>query len=184
MKRGGFEIEFDTRDVLKYYDSVHNAAVIKAMPSAINRTVAKTKTRVKRRISQKTGVPQKGISELIKTRKASRSMLVGSISIRSRTPNAIRFGAKEQRKALSHRSFRKTIKNKTGFIGNKGRTAFRREPSAKRLPIRPVYGPNVARAFGAPKNMAVYKRYARNVLRNEYSTRLAFFLSKVKRRRS
>ena len=184
MNRGGFEVEFDTRDLFKYYDDVHNAAVNKALPSAINRTINKTKTRVKKRISQKTGVVQKNIAELIKIRKASRTSQIGSLSIRSRTPNAIRFGAKEQKKALSHRSFRKTIKNKTGFIGNSGRTAFRREPSAKRLPIRPVYGPNVARAFGAPKNMAVYQRFARNVLRNEYNARLEFFLSRVKRRRN
>ena len=184
MNRGGFEVEFDTRDLFKYYDDVHNAAVNKALPSALNRTRDKTKTRVKKRISQKTGAIQKNIESLITLGKADRNNLQASISIRGRTPNAIRFGAKEQKKGLKHSSFKKQILNKTGFIGNSGRTAFRREPSAKRLPIRPVYGPNVARAFGAPKNMAVYQRFARNVLRNEYNARLEFFLSRVKRRRN
>lgn len=178
-----YTIRFDKRSVTKYYDAVHNAAVTKALPSTINRSIAKVKTRVVRRIAQKTGVAQKQIRSLIRERKATRTSFVGSISIRAKTPNAIRFGAKEQRKALSHRSFRKTIKTKTGFIGNSGRTAFRREPSAKRLPIRPVYGPNVGRAFGAPKNMAVYQRLARIIMKQEFEARLKFFLSRVKRKR-
>jgi len=178
-----YTIEFDRKSVRRYYDEVHNAAVDKALPSTLNRALAKTKTRVKRRIAQKTGVPQKQITGLIRERKASRNNFQASMTIRANTPNAIRFGAKEQRRALSHRSFRKVIKNKTGFIGNSGRTAFRREPSAKRLPIRPVYGPNVARAFGAPKNMAVYQRFARNVMRKEFEARLEFFLKRVKRKR-
>ena len=176
-------IEFDQRSVQRYYDDVHNAAVKKALPSTLNRTLAKTKTRVKRRISQKTGVAQKQITSLIRERKASRASLSASMSIRARTPNAIRFNAKETRGGLSHRSFKKRIKNKTGFIGNSGRTAFRREPNAKRLPIRPVYGPNVARAFGAPKNMAVYQRYARIIMAKEYEARYKFFASRIKRKR-
>ena len=182
MNRGGFEIEFDTRDLFKYYDDVHNAAVNKAVSSSINRTLSKLRTRIKRRISQSTGVPQKNITQFMKVRKAGGPRPQGSISISGRTPNAIHFNAKEQKKALSHRSFRKTIKTKTGFIA-KGK-ALRRKPNSKRLPVRPVYGPNIARAFGAPKNMVVYKRFARNVLRNEYNARLEFFLSRVKRRRN
>ena len=178
-----YTIEFDQRSVKRYYDQVHNAAVDKALPSALNRALGLTKTRVKRRIAQKTGVAQKQITGLIRERKASRNSLQASMTIRAKTPNAIRFGAKEQRRALSHRSFRKVIKNKTGFIGNSGRTAFRREPSAKRLPIRPVYGPNVARAFGAPKNMAVYQRFARIVLAREFNKRLEDFSKQIKRKR-
>lgn len=174
-------VTFDSRRGRRWLDQIHKMAVKKATPSTINRSLSKLKTRVKRRISQKTGVSQKSISDLITIQKASANHPVGKMTIRDRTPNAIRFGARETRKHLSVRTFRKRQTIKTGFIGNAGRTAFRREPGAKRLPIRPVYGPNVARAFGAPKNMAVYKRYARITMNKEFEGRYNYFRSRLRR---
>ena len=176
-------VEFNAPRAKRFFDDVHKAATKKALPSTLNRTGQKVKTRVKRRISQKTGVSQKAIQDLIRIRKASAISPVFALSIRGRTPNAIRFGAKETKKHLTVRTFRKTQQIKTGFIGNKGRTAFKREENAKRLPIRPVYGPNVKRAFGAKKNMAVYKRYARIVINQEFQKRYEFFASRIKRKR-
>lgn len=177
------QIVFDDRSVKRFLDDVHNAAVKKALPSTLNRTIAKVKTRVKRRISRTTGVPQKQITDLVHIGKASAQRPSASMSIRARTPNAIRFGARETKKHLTVKTFKKRQSIKTGFIGNAGRTAFRREENAKRLPIRPVFGPNVARAFGAPKNMKVYKRYARIVLNQEFEARYAYFADRIRSRK-
>lgn len=176
------QIVFDDKKLKRFLDDVHNAAVKKALPSTLNRTIAKLRTRVKRRISQKTGVPQKQINDLIRVGKASPVRLQASLSIRSRTPNAIRFGARETKKHLTVRTFKKRQNIKTGFIGNKGRTAFRRQEGAKRLPIRPVFGPNVARAFGARKNMKTYQRYARIVLSKEFDARYQYFAQRIRSR--
>lgn len=175
-------IEFDQRSVQRYYDDVHNAAVKKALPSTLNRTLAKTKTRVKRRISQKTGVAQKQITSLIRERKASRASLSASMSIRARTPNAIRFNGKKTKKAFVHTAFKKRIINKRGFIVRDS-FALKRKTTARDSKLESIYGPNVARAFGAPKNMAVYQRYARIIMAKEYEARYKFFASRIKRKR-
>jgi len=176
------DIVFDDKKLKRFLDDVHNTAVKKALPSAMNRTISKLRTRVKRRISQKTGVTQKNINDLIRVGKASPIRTQASLSIRDKTPNAIRFGARETKKHLTVRTFKKRQSIKTGFIGNSGRTAFRREPNAKRLPIRPVYGPNIARAFGAPKNMRVYRLFARIVLNKEFGARYEHFAKSIRSR--
>jgi len=177
------QIDFNSRNVERFLDDVHNAAIKKALPSTLNRTISKLRTRVKRRISQKTGVAQKQIQDLIRIGKAFPQRPVASLSIRAKTPNAIRFGAKETKKHLTVRTFRKRQSIKTGFIGNSGRTAFRREKGAKRLPIRAVYGPNVARAFGARKNMRVYQRFARIILNKEFEARYKHFANQIRSRK-
>lgn len=175
-------VEFDTRNLYRFLDDVHNAAAKKALPSASNRAMSKLATRVRRRISQQTGVKQKDIKDLARIKKSTPVSPSASFSIRARTPNAIRFGAKETKKHLTVRTFRKRQNIKTGFIGNQGRTAFKRKGEG-RLPIRPVFGPNVARAFGAPKHMRTYQRYLRAMVSKEFHARYDYFASRLSSRR-
>lgn len=175
------EVVFDPAKLNRFLEDVHNAAAKQALPSSMNRSVTKLRTRVRRRISQQTGVKQKDINSLFLLRKASRNYLFASLGLRARTPNAIRFGARETKKHLSVRTFRKQQKIKTGFIGNQGRTAFKREGKG-RLPIRPVFGPNVARAYGAPKHRRVYTRYLRAVFSKEFDARYAYFAKRIQSR--
>ena len=171
-------VSFDSRGAKRWLDDVHNAAVEKALPSAINKSVNKVYTRVVRKTSQSTGVQQKQIRAVMIKRKANRSLVRASISARTRTPNLIGFNARQTKRGLKAKAWRKTITIHNGFIGNSGRTAFKRTTSA-RLPIKPLRGPNVSRAFNS--KLPVYQRYASIILPTEFDKAFRFYASKLQK---
>ena len=134
-----FTVEFDTRAVNKFFDDVHNAAVRKAMPSTLNKTRNKTMTYVRKDMKSKFGITAKTINDRAKKKNANASSLVATITMFGRTPNAINFNPKVTKKGVSHGAFGRRRNVKGAFIGNQGRTVFKRVGN-DRLPIEPVYG--------------------------------------------
>ena len=182
MPKNAVSFVFDDRNLKRFLDDVHNTIVAKALPSTLNRTMTKFRTQVKRQLSRRTGIKQKDINDLSRITKASRARSYASYTLRSRTPNAIRFNARETKTGLKSRMYRKTVVNTKGFIGNSGATAFRRT-GTKRLPIEPVYGPNVARALGSKVARRASAIFINKTLSDEFSARYKFFASRINSRK-
>lgn len=176
-------IQLDTRKVRRFLDDIHNNAVEKAIAPALNRAIKKVNTQVVRRIAKRSGMLQKDVKSLLPLQLAPRGGKTAAITTKRnyRTPNLIRFKAKETSKHLSAKAFGRTLKYPKGFIGNQGRTAFKRTGKTAH-PIEALYGSNPVRAFGSDQHLPVFVRYARVVLPIEYNRALAFYLSRIRTR--
>lgn len=175
-------IEFDARQVRRFFDDVHRVATKKAMPSTLNKTRDKTMTYLRKDMKSKFGIQARVINSRTKKKKATVSSQVATITMFGRTPNAIRFNPKVTKTGLSHGAFGKRKNVKGGFIGNQGRTAFKRVGDS-RIPIEPIYGRNPKRAFGAEKNMNRYQRFARQEMGIIFQRQYDFFAARIRRNR-
>ena len=117
-----------------------------AAQQAINRVAATAKSIAVKSISSETGIQQKLVRDRIAIFKASRSALSAVVSAFKYAPNLIRYQAKQTKAGVSAKAWNQRKVYRGTFIGNKGRTVFKRVGKA-RLPIKAVYGPSIPQTF-------------------------------------
>ena len=145
-------VKHDMKRLAKTLDRTQRKQMPKVMTQALNKTVAKVNTEVRKDISKATGIAQNKISPHLDVRKATWNRLIASVSTSKRTFNLIRFASaaaiKNYRKGsgLKAKAWAKKARAFPGvFVGNKGRTAFVRSGSGRK--IKAAYGPSIPRAM-------------------------------------
>ena len=154
---------------------------------ALNRTMEQARTLMSERIRSEFNLKAAYVRDRLRIRKAfSRA---GSLSIsaelvgsdkRRRSANVIAFGAKPSGRGVSvqiSKGKRKTIEG--AFIGNRGRTVFRREGKA-RLPIAPVQTIDVGQMFNTCRINAAVVAAVRARFPAIFQRELAYALSQVR----
>lgn len=157
----------------------------RVMARTLNRTVDIAKTDMSREIRSEFALPAAYVRERLTVRRASakRGGLRLEAELRGgrkgrRSANVIAFKATQVRKGVAvtiKRGQRKTIGG--AFIGNAGRTVFRREGRA-RLPIKPVQTIEVAQMFNTRRVNAAVVRAINTKLPQVFARELRFALLK------
>ena len=129
----------------------------RAAASAMNKTIAKAKTAMKREIRAEFNIPASTVEKSLRIRRAyfrsgtvKLEAALESPTQNGRAMNVIHFGARQTKKGVSVRirkaGGRSVISH--AFIANGGRTVFARVGKS-RLPIKPVRTIAVAQMFNA-----------------------------------
>lgn len=140
-------------------DTLKREVADRALASTLNKAADQGKTQAVREIAQRYAVKVGYARERVQIRRASfrRGRFEMEVEIRAgngrkRAANVIAFGARENKAGVAVKirrdGPRRTIVG--AFIGNKGRTVFRRTGD-KRLPIEPVQTIDIPQMFNARK---------------------------------
>lgn len=122
-----------------------NQDATKVFVRALNRGGDMARTQVKRSLVQQTGIKYGLINRATKTKRATKHRLEYEFEARGDETNLNLFGARQRQKGVSAAPWRKRRIFKSSFIVPAyGGRAFLRT-SDERGPIKPVYGPNIAR---------------------------------------
>lgn len=180
---GLISLDLDTKKIEKFLDDVHNKAVRASIAPSLNKTIRKVNTKVAKELSQASGMIQRDVKRLLPLSLARHGQTSAAIVAKRnhRTPNLIRFKARETKHHLSAKAFGKSLKYKRGFIGNNDRTAFQRTGKSAH-PIEALHGANPVRAFSSTKHHTKFVRYASTVLPFEFNRVLAYKLSRIQSR--
>jgi hypothetical protein len=161
----------------------------RALSGAVNKTLAQGQTEMGRAIGEEFNLARAKIREKLFVRragfKAGRFTIEGALESRSpgakrRAINLINFAARETAQGLSVKIKRKggrAIASTKGFIGNKGRTAFKRVGN-KRLPIAPLQTIDVPQMFNTRRINQRVVRKLREVFPRVFERELAFYLQR------
>lgn len=172
-------VKHDLKRTLKSLNDQGKKAVPRAMNSAINRTATQVRTQAVRSLAKQTGFKQKAIRVNQFLRKGSIRDLTASLTTKGRASNLINFGARQTKKGVSAAPWGKRRIFKGTFIGNNGRTVFRRV-GKKRLPIKAMYGPNLGKEADREPTRSVIAKTARQRWPINLREKLEFFLRRVR----
>lgn len=152
-------------DVQRKLDAMRQDIADKATARALNKTTAQAQTEMSRQIRKVYNLSAAKVKEKLFTKRAS--FKAGALGLQAelfsrdksgkrRAINVINFGARMTGKGLSVAIKRGgRVRLPFGFIGNKGRTAFKRT-GPKRLPIAPLQTIDVPQMFNTKRvNAAV-----------------------------
>ena len=153
-------VKHDIREVEKTLSRAQRKAVPDASRMALNRVAASVRSAAVKAIAAETGIKQKDVRAATTLRKAGRGrVLRAEIDARGRPLNLIRFGARQLKKSVSAKPWRRRrVYKRRVWVGNQGRTVFIREPGGK---IRGMYGPSIAREMIRDQvGKAIHARFA------------------------
>lgn len=170
----GLSVKRDVSSVRAQFASL-GRQLDRAAARALNRAAQAARTVAVRQISRDTGIrPQKAVRDRLPLRQAHQNRLIAEIGAQAYTPNLARFQARQTKKGVSAAAWGKRKTYRGTFIANQGRTVFKREGKA-RLPIKPVHGPRLAKAFVARHVTAAMNEAAgpafRRTLKHELARR-------------
>ena len=173
----------------------------RATVSALNKTAAQAQTQMSKLIRQDYNISASLVRERLRVRRAVRrgeyafeAALLGNANNQTRAMNLIHFLEKKVTLAEGKRRGKAGTQNllffkikKTGakinvkgtFIGNKGRTIFKRTGST-RLPIAPKQTIGVPQMFNTKKNRGAVEKLIREVFPRVFQKEAAFYLSRLK----
>lgn len=174
-------VEHNIKNVMRDLDLLNKGLHDKAMVSAINKTATKAKAEMKRAVTSEFNILARDVGGKLRIKRANRKNLEAVLDPfavgRRRSMNVIRFMEKKvtlaegrrRKKSGTQNQLRFKIKKKGGlqtikgaFIGNKGRTVFRRTTDA-RHPIEAVSTVGVPSMFNTKR---INKR-VRNKIRKD-----------------
>lgn len=118
---------------------------VRAFVPAINRGGDQVRTKVKRSLVKTTGIKYGNINQAVKTVRATRSALRYQLEARGDETNLNLFGAKQRKRGVSARPWAKRKMFKSAFIVPAYGGRVYRRTSDKRGPLKPLFGPNLAR---------------------------------------
>lgn len=179
-------------EVQKRLAGLQKDVASRALSSAVNRTLAQGQTAMSRGIREEFNLSAAKVREKLQVRRAS--FQAGRFAIEgvlfSRTPggkrraiNLINFGARETAQGLTvkiKKSGGRVLASRKGFIGNKGRTAFKRV-GQKRVPIAPLQTIDVPQMFNTKRINQAVVRKIREVFPRVLEREIAFALSRFGR---
>ena len=181
-------VETDFADVQRKLDLLQSDIAIKVAARSINRAIEQARTQMSREITREYVIDSRFVKDRLRIRRATfrQGMLNIEASLgansKPRSANLIRFGARQVKGGVSVKirraGGRKVIQG--AFIGNKGRTVFRRV-GAKRLPIVPVQTINVPSMFNARRINEVVVATMRRRFPDIFEHELAYELGQFNR---
>jgi len=160
----------------KTLNSTH-AEVNKKCQQALNRTLQRSRTQMTNAVGEKLNLRKKTIRDLVSIQRATKATgLIGKLSVRNKAVPLIEYRAKQNRKGVSFKVFhnrpRQLIKHAFIYSDRRARlTVFKREPGARRLKIKPLYGTTVMHV--ARDRLNAVKSFAAEFLVTEIKRLLA-----------
>ena len=155
-----FEIIMDKRQIEEVRRML--ASVPKAWPrvakNAINKTATTVRSKIVKRISKDTGIKQKAVREQTRLRRASRAFLQATVSLLGKSIPIINMAARETKKGVTYKAGKgKRTLIPGGFIATmpSGHTGAFMRRHHTRLPIRELFGPNIAGAYEGELDMEI-----------------------------
>ncbi len=197
-----FSIKTNFPEVQRKLNALQKDIAAQALASAVNKTLDRAKTAMVREIAAEFVVSQSYVRERLRIRRATRKggvyavegALLGGRDKR-RSANIIAFVEQSVTLAEAKRRIKAGIQNqlfvrikrgagkkplKGAFIGNKGRTVFRRE-GKERLPIKPVQTIDVAQMFNTKRINAAVVKTMREVFPTIFDREARFFVQRFNR---
>lgn len=180
-------------DVMRKLDQLSDEVATKVTVRAVNRTVDQAKTQMSRSIRSEFNISLAKVNEKLTVKKASfkggrfsvvAELLSRTAGGRRRSVNVINFAARPGAKGVTVK-IRKAGSRKTitgAFIGNKGRTVFKRTGS-KRLPIEPVQTIDVPQMFNTKRINAAVLRAINEKFPTIFERELRFALTQFQAKR-
>lgn len=136
------DVRMDVKNLTNWLDRLERQAIPRATTAAINKTATNAKATAAKTLSKEMGLTQKVVRKYVDIRKAYRGTEFAVLTFRRAKSNLIRFGARQTKRGVSAKAWGKRKIYKHTFIGNQGRTVFKRVGKS-RLPIKPVYGASI-----------------------------------------
>lgn len=131
-----------------------------AMSRALNDAGDKGRTQVRRALVKQTGMKYGWVIRGMKTRRASANSLAYTISESGDETNLREFGAKWLRPGVRAYPWgHSRIFTGSFLVPSRGNKVFVRQ-GAKRLPIKPLYGPNLGREVVKDQSREAFERIA------------------------
>ena len=169
-------VKSNFKQLTRGLNKVQRSIIPAAANSALNKAGRKVKTIITRDLAKEMGLKQKDIKNKIKVKKSNFRTLSVFISATGRRLNIIRFKAKALKKALTAKPWGKARRWRTGFIGNKGRTAFLRLPNKK---IKALSGPGIASEFVRRRVIKLMKTIGGDEFLKQFSRELKRRIAKL-----
>lgn len=144
------------------------------MSRSLNHEGDKGRTQVKRALVQQTGIKYGLINQAMKTIYSTPASLTYTLEARGTETNLNLFGARQGQRGVSAAPWntRRVFKS-TFMIGRYGGRVFRRVGKS-RFPIKPMFGPNIAREIVKDESKAAFEAGSANI-----ADRVAHELSRV-----
>jgi hypothetical protein len=128
----------------------------KALSRALNHEGDKGRTQVKRALVKQTGIKYGAVDKAMAPIRATPATLTYTLKARGDETNIAWFGGVQRRKGVSAAPWNKRRIFVRSFIVPRFGRAFIRT-SKNRLPIRPLYGPNLARELVKDSSVAAWQ---------------------------
>lgn len=181
-------IQADFGDVFKRLDALRDDVADKALRRALDRTIEQGRTEMTRQITGEYNIRAGKVREKLFVRRATfkggrfemEAVLTSRDSSgRRRAINLINFGGRQTRAGLTFKVKKSGARTliRSGFIGNKGRTAFQRVGKA-RLPIKPLQTIDVPQMFNTKRINAKVVRKIRDVFPAIFEREAAFYTAR------
>ena len=134
-----------------------------ALSRALNHEGDKGRTQVKRALVKQTGIKYGGVNKAMATIRATPATLTYTLKARGDETNIAWFGGQQRRKGVSAAPWNKRRILRHSFIVPRFGRAFIRTAKS-RLPIRPLYGPNLARELVKDSSAAAWQSGVANIV--------------------
>jgi hypothetical protein len=111
-------IRHNLYEVAQVYKEYYPKAIKSAAAIAMNRAMAKARTRAIKLIAARMGVPQKFVRDRVVQTRAHKTRLNTRLTVRGRPLNVARFGAQQVKKGLKHKAWKGSSKGviEGGFL--------------------------------------------------------------------
>jgi hypothetical protein len=147
------------------------------MSRSLNHEGDKGRTQVKRALVRQTGIKYGQINSAVKTIRASAASLTYTLEAKGDETNISLFGARQGKRGVSAAPWgKRRVFRSTFVVAGYGSRTFKRTGKA-RFPIKPVYGPNIARELLKDETAATFKAGSANI-----ADRIAHEIARVLRR--
>lgn len=134
------------------------------MARALNHEGDKGRTQVKRALVKQTGIKYGKVNQAVKTIHANAGSLLYTLEARGDETNLGLFGARQGKRGVSAAPWAKRRVFKKSFaIGAYSGKVYTRT-SKKRFPLRPLWGPNIARELVKDETAATFQSGAANIV--------------------
>ncbi len=153
--------------------------VDKAAVRSLNRTNDQVAVIARRLIAKDMGIPVKVVRAGMFKMKARRHRLTATTIARGGRLNLIRFKANQTKLGVSAKAWGKRKVYKGTFIGNSGSTVFKRT-SAKRLPVKPLWGPAISTTMLQDAIVAAMSLHATNQWQKNFARDMQFYLDRAR----
>jgi hypothetical protein len=134
-----------------------------ALSRALNHEGDKGRTQVKRALVKQTGIKYGAVDKAMATVRASPATLTYTLKARGDETNIAWFGGVQRHKGVSAAPWNKRRIFRHAFIVPRFGRAFIRT-SKSRLPIRPLYGPNLARELVKDSSATAWQNDVANIV--------------------
>lgn len=168
------DVRGDMKEVQRHLTAVQQKQVPKAASRAINKAITKARTNTKRLVSRAMGVQQKRIKGDFNIRRASRTVLSGTLYSRGRPIKLIYFKSTRQlKRGVKSSAYNKPRVYDGTFISKVGNhTGVFKRKGTSRLPIKELYGPSVPETMADKVIRDKMGTTGRRVFRDEFRRQL------------